>query len=142
MFNVMIWKNINIWKLNYKSILKGWYYKLIKKNINTIPYYELQQANVRKSFCDGCPLNTNGWCDSSKEAEDINGNIVNGCGCELEAKRLIADQVCPRLMWNEMLSENDWNNYIITINKYYTENFKEQTKDIDYSIINTLLNGN
>ena len=137
----MIWQNLNLKKLNLLSIAKGWYLKLIGKQLNQIPYYELQQANIRKSYCDNCPLNTKGWCDTSKEAEDINGEIVNGCGCELEAKRLLKDQSCPRLLWLEMKSENEWNDYIIKINKYYTENFKEQTQETDYSIINSLLNG-
>lgn len=137
----MIWQNLNIKKLNLLSIAKGWYLKLIGKRLNQIPYHELQQAQVRKSFCNNCPLNTNGWCDTSKEAEDINGNIVNGCGCELEAKTLLKDQSCPRLFWLEMMDKEDWQEYIIKINKYYIENFKEQTSNTDYSIINSILNG-
>lgn len=137
----MIWQNLNIRNLNIKSILKGWYLKLIGKHLNQIPYHELQQASIRKSFCDNCPLNTNGWCDTSKEAKDINGNIVNGCGCELEAKRLLKDQECPRLFWTEMKDEKEWLDYVIKINKYYLENFKEQINDNDYNIINSLLNG-
>ncbi len=138
----MIWKNINFLKLDYISIIKGWYYKLVKKKLNIIPYDVLQQASVRKSFCDECPLNTNGWCDSSKEAEDINGTIVNGCGCELEAKQLSPSSFCPRLFWMEMLSEEYWNDYIIKINNYYLTNFKEDlTNEEDINLINILLNG-
>ena len=139
----MIWKNINFLKLNYLTIIKGWYYKLVKKNLNIISYDVLQQAIVRKSFCDNCPLNTNGWCDSSKEAEDIHGEIVVGCGCELEAKQLTPESFCPRLLWTEMLSEQDWNNYIIKVNNYYITNYKENyvTNEEDINLINILLNG-
>lgn len=139
----MIWQNIKWSELDFKAIAKGWWNKIIGKMFNTIPYYVRQQEVIRKSYCDNCPLNTNGWCDTSKEAEDINGNIVNGCGCQLEAKRLTPDQECPRLLWLEMLTENDWNEYIIKVNKYYIENNKQETiiNENDYTIINNLLNG-
>lgn len=138
-----VWKNLNFKTLDFKSIVKGWYNKLIAKRFNTIPYYEIQQSVIRKSYCNNCPLNTNGWCDTSKEAEDINGIIVNGCGCELEAKQLTNNQECPRLLWLQMLNENDWNEYIIKINKYYIDNNKTETvvNENDYNIINALLNG-
>lgn len=139
----MIWQNLKWSKLNIKAIIKGWYTKLIKKRLNSIPYYIVQQSVIRKSHCDNCPLNTKGWCDTSKEEKDINGILVNGCGCELEAKQLTEDQECPRLLWKVMLNENDWNNYIIKINEYYIDNNKEELipNENDLIIINALLNG-
>lgn len=141
-----IWKNIKWSELNYGTIVKGWYYKLIKKRLKRIPLDQLQQSAVRKSFCNDCPLNTNGWCDSSKEAEDINGNIVNGCGCELEAKQLSPDAFCPRSLWKEMLDTQNWEQYIIKINEFYINNNKSETPETvineeDLNIINNLLNG-
>ena len=138
------WKNIDFKNLNYISIVKGWYYKLIAKKLNLIPYDQLQQSIIRKSHCQGCPLNNNNWCDSSREALDINGKLVNGCGCELDAKTLTSNQECPRLLWTEMLNQKDWNDYIIKINSYYVDNNKpeiyEPTAE-DYQIINSLLYG-
>lgn len=139
----MIWKNISFLKLNYLTIIKGWYYKLIKKKLNAISYDILQQSYVRKSYCDNCPLNTNGWCDTSKEELDINGEIVKGCGCELEAKQLSPTEHCPRLLWVEMLKEEDWNNYIIEMNNFYNTNHKLDsiTNEEDINLINLILNG-
>lgn len=140
---ITIWKNIDIRKLNYSGIIKGWFRKLILKPFNILPQHEILQSKIRKSFCDNCPLNTNGWCDSSKEAEDINGEIVKGCGCELEAKQLSPKEHCPRLLWIEMLAKQDFEEYIININKFYIENNKKEeyiTNDEDINLINLILN--
>lgn len=137
-----IWKNLDVSKLNYGNIAKGWYKKLILNPFNLLPQHEVLQSKIRKSFCDNCPLNSNGWCDTSKEELDINGEMVKGCGCELEAKQLSPTEHCPRLLWVEMLNKQDFEDYIITINQFYLDNNKSEeyiTNDEDINLINKIL---
>lgn len=139
-----IWQNIDFKKLNYFNIIKGWFKKLIVDKLSLIPYHEKQQQIIRYSHCQNCPLNTNGWCDTSKEELDIYGNLVKGCGCELIAKTLSPNEHCPRSLWLEMLNQEEWNNYIIKVNEYYITNNKPevyQPTEQDFQIINALLYG-
>ena len=137
-----IWKNLDVKNLKPINIIKGWYRKLVLKPFNLLPQHEVLQSKIRKSFCDNCPLNSNGWCDTSKEELDINGEMVKGCGCELEAKQLSPTEHCPRLLWVEMLNKQDFEDYIITINQFYLDNNKSEeyiTNDEDINLINKIL---
>ena len=128
---------INIFKINWKeksikSIIGGWY-KYILSMYLYIPlkvylkdtdndWHIQQQKDLAKSMCSTCPFNKEGWCDPETSGLDINGDEVFGCGCKLVAKQEEEGEECPRGLWLNWKSKEDWIKYIEDINNYYITN--------------------
>ena len=53
----------------------------------------------RLQICQSCELFNNFICDKTKYTVAENGDIVNGCGCNLKKKVLSTTSECPLGKW-------------------------------------------
>lgn len=63
------------------NIIKGWYYKIFKKKQDL--------ANIRLNICNKCEYKLDTYL----------GNICSRCGCVLDAKTRVDNEICDMNKW-------------------------------------------
>ena len=63
------------------NIIKGWYYKIFNK--------KQKLAKSRLKICNNCPSKT----------QTSLGDICSECGCILDAKTRVLDELCDMNKW-------------------------------------------
>lgn len=90
-------------------IIQG-FTNLIKSKLGFLDENTKRIAEKRMDTCLNCPLRTDNKCDSNKQGEVVKnfnydgefraaGQLVNGCSCNLAAKVLSMDSLCPLGKW-------------------------------------------
>lgn len=96
--------------IKYKNIFLGWARK-------ALDLFDLVDADLKKvaderiGICSGCEVRGRRFCSKKKSGkavkdlvyEDekrIKGEIYPGCGCDLTAKTLVSDEMCPLGKWD------------------------------------------
>lgn len=69
-----------------------------KEVIGILEEERIKEKERRLKICSLCSLNDNGYC-SSKRYEEVLGQRVYGCGCNLELKSLSKNSKCPLGKW-------------------------------------------
>ena len=95
--------------MDIKGIITGWanlgldYFNLLKPELK-------QVAERRLMVCNTCPMRSGNTCSKKtsmaavktfiyKGEERIKGQSYSGCGCNLSAKTIDPEQICPIGKW-------------------------------------------
>ena len=82
-----------------KEIFDG-FSNLLKDKLGKLDPETKKLAISRLVICNGCEANVNGVCSTEVQIKDIiTDELVNGCGCLLEAKTLSPGSQCPANFW-------------------------------------------
>lgn len=81
------------------QILEGWA-KLAYDKVIGLSSAAQEQANLRISICNECPVRTGNRCDPKKSGLNVKtGKTDKGCGCILTAKVVSPGSECPLGKW-------------------------------------------
>lgn len=94
---------------NYGNIFIGWFNKGLD-GFNLLDRELKQLSDKRIGVCTNCQVRTKNKCDKKKadkavkdliyeDEKVIAGQIYPGCGCFLDAKTLVIDELCPLGKW-------------------------------------------
>lgn len=95
--------------IKYKNILLGWTRKAL--DLFDLLDEDLKRvADERIGICASCEVRGRRYCSKKKsgkavkdliydEEQRFKGKVYSGCGCDLTAKTLVSDEMCPLGKW-------------------------------------------
>ncbi len=100
--------------IQINHILEGWG-NVVKDKFDLLPPEKKEKSAKRLQTCNGCLLRNNNTCSTKKKSVVVKdffynhlnqhrkqGEIKQGCGCNLSAKSLCEDCQCPLGKWENL----------------------------------------
>ena len=85
--------------MQLNNILTGWA-NLVKNKFGLLDENTKRIASIRLVHCNVCPVRKNNVCDPNSQIKNqITGEFVKGCGCNIAAKALSPASQCPAAKW-------------------------------------------
>lgn len=82
------------------QILSGWGNK-IKDTFGMLDEETKEISRKRLVHCDSCYMRSGTACDPRKQMKNnVTGEIVRGCGCNISAKSMSPHSSCPLGKWD------------------------------------------
>lgn len=90
-----------------EQILVGWGNR-IKDVFGALDAETKEMSRLRLLECNGCFMRTGNTCDPRKQAKNsVTGETVRGCGCNISAKSMSPDSLCPLGRWQKLNKNNE-----------------------------------
>ena len=84
------------------QILSGWGNR-VKDAFGMLDDETKAMSEARLKHCDGCYMRTNNTCDPRKSMKNnVTGQVVTGCGCNISAKSMSRMSRCPLGKWDKI----------------------------------------
>ena len=83
------------------QILSGWGNRF-KDVFGLLDAETKEISRLRLIHCNSCYMRTNNSCDPRKQMKNnITGEVVKGCGCNISAKSMSPHSICPLGKWDK-----------------------------------------
>ena len=97
-------------RINQIADIEDGFVNVLKAKLGTLDEIIAEEGLRRFKICEFCPIRTNNKCDSKKQGivketflyygeKKNKGDKFNGCSCNLAAKVLSSNALCPGNYW-------------------------------------------